>query len=168
MAKPRSHSKILWIGIPALLAAAWWLWPHLGLGTTPDRAPSFDRASLTIQRAGGQSFPLNIELAVTPYQHSYGLMFRRSLPEDEGMLFIFQPEQVVGMWMKNTVIPLDMLFIRADGTIAKIAEHAQPYSLTTIMCEEPVRGVLEINGGAAAQRGLKTGDKVLYPAFSSQ
>ena len=86
-------------------------------------------------------------------------MFRRSLAPDRGMIFPYDPPQEVGFWMKNTLIPLDMLFIRADGTIARIA-HATPLSLDTVPSGEPVAAVLEIAGGRAAQLAIHAGDRV--------
>ena len=82
------------------------------------------------------------------------------------MLFDFQRVEPVSMWMQNTYIPLDMVFIRADGTVARIAEQAEPLSTRTIPSGEPVLGVLEVNGGMAARIGLKPGDKVDHPLFT--
>jgi hypothetical protein len=121
---------------------------------------------MTIRRSDGQSFPFIIEIAETPEQQRYGLMFRRALPQDAGMLFISDPDRPVSMWMKNTYIPLDMLFIRHDGTIVKIITHAEPFDLTPLSSGEPVRGVIEINAGEAERRGLKIGDKIVSSAFS--
>lgn len=129
-------------------------------------APVFPHSTLAIHRAHGSPISLDIEIASTPEQKSYGLMFRHSLPERAGMLFIWDADQPVSFWMKNTFIPLDMLFVRYDGVIVKIATHTEPYSLKSIPSEGPVRGVIEINGGAASQLGIETGDKVIFPSFS--
>ena len=103
-----------------------------------------------------------VELVDNDADRAKGLMYRKSLPEGTGMLFDFQREQDVSFWMQNTYIPLDMVFIRADGTIARIA-HAQPMNLDPVPAGEPVAAVLEIRGGRAAERGIREGDKVEWP-----
>jgi uncharacterized membrane protein (UPF0127 family) len=133
----------------------------------PDDAPNFRRVGLSIKRADGAYFSYSVELAVTKEQEMYGLMFRHDLKPDTGMIFIYQPDQVVSMWMKNTYIPLDMLYVRADGTIVKIVTHAQPLDLTPLSSGEPVRAVIEINAGEVEKHSFKTGDKVLFSYFSS-
>ena len=92
-------------------------------------------------------------------------MYRRELPEGRGMLFDFSPEQPVSMWMKNTYIPLDMIFIRADGRILRIAENTTPESEAIIPAGRPVRGVLEVIGGTAKKFGIAPGDRVAHPLF---
>jgi uncharacterized membrane protein (UPF0127 family) len=92
-------------------------------------------------------------------------MFRRSMPADRGMLFDFGKVQPISMWMQNTYIPLDMLFIRSDGTIARVAENAEPLSTRSIPSGEPVLAVLELNGGTARRLGIKAGDRVEHPLF---
>ena len=89
------------------------------------------------------------------------MMFRRSIAPDRGMIFPYSPPQPVGFWMRNTFIPLDMIFIRADGTIARIAT-ATPHSLESVSSPEPVVAVLEIGGGRAAELGIREGDRVSY------
>ena len=89
-------------------------------------------------------------------------MFRRSLAPDRGMIFPYQPPQEVAFWMKNTLIPLDMLFIRGDGTIVRIAT-AKPLDLTPVSSGEPISAVLEIAGGRAAELGIKEGDIASWP-----
>jgi len=133
---------------------------------TPANVPVFEHAILSIQRADGASFSYNIEVARTLEQELYGLMFRKYLPPDTGMIFIYTPDQPVSMWMKNTYIPLDMLFVRGDGIIAKIVENARPLDLTPIEAGEPIRGVIEINAGEVQKYGFKTGDKVLFSDFA--
>ncbi len=108
-----------------------------------------------------------VEIADTEDLRARGLMFRQRLPEENGMLFDFgQPRQVT-MWMKNTYISLDMLFIRADGTIAYIAENTTPKSLDTIGVQEPVLAVLELAGGTAKKKGIRAGDVVVHRIFSN-
>ena len=106
-----------------------------------------------------------VELANTDAQRAKGLMFRKKLPEGQGMLFDFGQDQDVAMWMKNTYIPLDMLFIRGDGRILRIAENTTPLSTRIIPSGGPVRAVLEVIGGTAQKLGIAAGDRVAYPIF---
>lgn len=115
--------------------------------------------------SGGQRHSFQVEVMRTPDQRARGLMYRNYLPPDRGMLFDFAHSEPVAMWMQNTYIPLDMLFIRADGTVARIAENTEPLSTRTIPSGEPVLSVLEVNGGTAAKLGIKPGDKVEHPLF---
>jgi hypothetical protein len=108
----------------------------------------------------------SVEVATTDQERALGLMFRRSLPENAGMLFLYDRPQPAAMWMKNTLIPLDMVFISADGKVHRIEANAEPHSTALIPSEGPVVGVLELNGGEAAKIGLKRGDKVLYPGIA--
>jgi uncharacterized membrane protein (UPF0127 family)/cold shock CspA family protein len=109
---------------------------------------------------GSQNF--TIEVAQTPEQQAQGLMYRQSLAPDRGMIFPRDPPGDASFWMKNTLIPLDLIFIRTDGTIARIAENAVPMSLDPIPSLEPVGAVLEIAGGRSAELGIKPGDKVSW------
>lgn len=108
---------------------------------------------------------LRVTIADTDEERSKGLMFRSVLDEDEGMLFDFQRPQPVAFWMKNTLIPLDMIFIGADGRIVNIAENTRPYSLDQVPSAAPVLAVLEIGGGLSAELGIKPGDRVLHRIF---
>lgn len=136
------------------------------LACAPARAQS-PLESLTIQTsAGAKTF--SIEVMRTDEERARGLMNRRFLPADRGMLFDFKVEQPVSMWMMNTYIPLDMLFIRKDGTIARIAEMTEPLSTRTIASGENVLGVLEINGGLSAKLGIKAGDRVQHGMFTGR
>jgi hypothetical protein len=108
------------------------------------------------------------EVMRTPDERARGLMFRRHMPQDRGMLFDFKEVAPVSMWMQNTYIPLDMVFIRADGTVARVAERTEPLSTRTIPSGEPVLGVLEINAGVAERIGLKAGDRVEHPLFRAR
>jgi uncharacterized protein len=116
----------------------------------------------TLVTASG-SHAIEVEVAATPKEREIGLMNRESLADDTGMLFDFRESRPVSMWMKNTLIPLDMLFIDKTGTIVRIARNAKPHSLETIPSGKPVRYVLEINGGAAAGYGAKAGDRLEHP-----
>lgn len=126
-----------------------------------DTLAKFGAGKVTIESAGGKH-AFNVEIARTPDQHRQGLMWRTRLAPDAGMLFIYGSEQPVSMWMSNTLIPLDMLFIAADGRIVRIAERAVPRSQEIISSGRPVVQVLELNGGIAAKLGIKPGDRVSY------
>jgi uncharacterized membrane protein (UPF0127 family) len=110
---------------------------------------------------------LDVELADTPARQALGLMYRTALPERYGMLFTSDPPRESSMWMRNTYIPLDMVFIRADGTVHRIAERTEPHSEEVISSNGPVAGVLEIAGGSARKFGLKPGDKVRHRHFGT-
>lgn len=107
------------------------------------------------------------EIADTDDLRSRGLMFRHVLPEGQAMLFDFVKPRPAAMWMKNTYIPLDMLFVRQDGTIAAIAENTEPFSQQTISVEEPVRGVVELPAGTAKKLGIHRNDKVYHRIFDT-
>ena len=106
-----------------------------------------------------------VEMAVNEEQRAKGLMFRKELPDGRGMLFDFQRDQEISMWMKNTLIPLDMIFITRDGRIHRIAENTEPHSLRPISSGGPVLAVLEVSGGTARKLGLARGDRVTHPMF---
>jgi len=125
-------------------------------GTAQPQAPL---EALEIATKGGVVV-LEVEVARSEAQRSTGLMYRKELPERQGMLFDFHTDQPVAMWMKNTFIPLDMLFIRANGTIARIETMTTPFSERTIASGEPVRAVLELAGGATRRLGIAPGDRV--------
>jgi len=144
-----SAAALLWAGVPALAQLA-----------------QFPKAELTIETTKGpQKF--SVEVATTPEQMEQGLMFRNSLAADAGMLFDFKTPHPAMMWMKNTLIPLDMLFVDARGQIVNIHERAVPGSLETIGSGASVRAVIELNGGTAARLGIKPGDRVVYPIFGN-
>jgi uncharacterized membrane protein (UPF0127 family) len=126
----------------------------------------FPTAPLTIESAGGPR-KFAVELATTPAQMEQGLMFRRSLAPGSGMLFDFKTPSMAAMWMKNTLIPLDMLFVDAQGRIVNIHERAVPGSLDPIGAAAPVRAVVELNGGTAARLGIRPGDRVVFPIFGN-
>jgi uncharacterized membrane protein (UPF0127 family) len=115
-----------------------------------------------ITNSEGRIHSWNVELAISDAQRMRGLMYRDHLAADSGMLFLFTYESIQAFWMKNTRIPLDMIFIRANMTIAGIAENAKPYDLASYRVSTPSMFVLEINGGQAKQYGLATGDKVRF------
>src|SRR6201993_1181433 len=126
----------------------------------------FPTSELTIISATGRH-RFNVEVAQTPEQMEQGLMFRRSLAPDAGMLFDYKEPTAATMWMRNTLIPLDMLFVDAQGRIVNIHERAVPKSDDVIAAAAPVRYVIELNGGTAARLGIAPGDKVESPIISN-
>ena len=113
---------------------------------------------LTI-RSGNRVHRFTVQVAATPDEQERGLMFFKSLGPDQGMIFPYDPPQEVSFWMENTLIPLDIVFIRPDGTIARIT-NAKPLDETPLPSGEPIGAVLEIRGGRAAELGIKPGDEV--------
>ena len=111
----------------------------------------------------GRVHRFTVELAATPEEQAQGLMFRESLANDAGMIFPFSPPRPASFWMRNTLIPLDMIFIRSDGTIARIAANTVPLSEESVESGEVVAAVLELRGGRAAQLGIREGDRVTWP-----
>jgi uncharacterized membrane protein (UPF0127 family) len=135
-------------------------------------------AALTVAQAAGKAtieivsgngvHAFNVELATNDAERSRGLMFVKSLPEGQGMLFDFKRDQPVSFWMHNTYISLDMIFIAGNGRIMHIAENAKPLSDDLIPSQYPVRAVLEVIGGTAEKLGLKPGDRVTGSIFSGR
>ncbi len=121
---------------------------------------AFTSEPLTIETASGKTHDFVAELALDDAQRAQGLMFRKSMPSENGMLFDFGEARAVAMWMRNTLIPLDMLFIGSDGRITHIHENAVPHSEAIISSRGPVKFVLELNGGAAKRSGIKPGDMI--------
>jgi uncharacterized membrane protein (UPF0127 family) len=126
----------------------------------------FPQSTLTI-KSGKNSHVFQIWTADTPARKAQGLMFVRGLAADRGMLFVNEAPRVASMWMKNTYIPLDMVFIDANGKIAEIHANTTPHSLEIVSSRKPVLAVLELAAGEAAKRGLKPGDRVLHPALGT-
>ena len=110
----------------------------------------------------------SVEMATTEEEKTTGLMYRKELHEGKGMLFDFTPEQEISMWMKNTYIPLDMIFIRADGRILRIAENTEPLSTKIIPSRGLAKGVLEVIAGTAQKYGIAPGDRVAHPLFNGR
>lgn len=165
------RSGVRWaVGKGAALVAAFLVLVMVGAGMAaaqqpPGPEPVYSTGELTIRRASGGDIAFKIELALTPEQQEHGLMFRKEVKPYEGMLFDFGYPRPVSFWMKNTLVPLDMLFIAADGRIVRIAANAKPLSTDTIDSGAPVSGVLEIAGGSALLLGIKPGDLVIHPMF---
>lgn len=125
-----------------------------------------DIVPIKITRSDGTSVALDVEMAITPPVQEKGLMFRQSLPRNGGMLFTFADgERERAFWMRNTLIPLDIVFIRQDGRILSIHQNAIPHDETLLRSNGPSNAVLEINGGRAAELGLKPGDVVHHQFF---
>jgi len=118
--------------------------------------------------AGGSAYKFEVEIVATPEARAKGLMFREALAPNAGMLFLYPGEQPVSFWMKNTLIPLDMLFLKADGSVAHIAHNAVPLDETPIDSGAAVQAVLEVKGGTANALGIKEGDRVEYQAQPAQ
>ena len=139
----------------------------IGLAVTgaPARAASFQPLEI-VTRNGVQVF--SVEMATTEEEKQTGLMYRKELADGKGMLFDFNPEQEVSMWMKNTYVPLDMIFIRADGRILRIAENTEPLSTKIISSRGPARAVLEVVAGTAQKYGIRVGDRVGHPLFGNK
>lgn len=129
---------------------------------------SFQKSSLTIESASGGKFRFDIELAETMAQQAQGLMYREGMPADAGMLFIYDSVRPASFWMKNTLIPLDMLFIGPDGRIVNIHERAVPQSLDSVNSAGPVKAILELNGGMSARLGIRPGDLVRHATFANK
>ena len=138
--------------------------PTGGGASALERSPAgLDQVPLTITTAEGRAHRFTVEVARTPEQQQQGMMHRQALAPDRGMIFPYDPPQPASFWMKNTLIPLDMIFIRADGTIARIEANAVPLSLDPVPAGEPVAAVLELAGGRSAELGIAPGAKVEWP-----
>ncbi len=155
MSATTRRSVILW-------AARLTLWASISMiaGATCDAADE----SLEIVTATG-SHRFQIEVARTERERQLGLMNRRSMPQNHGMLFLFPAEQPISMWMKNTYIPLDMIFVSRKGSVTGVAQDAVPMSEAIIPSGPPAYAVIELNAGAARAMGLAVGDQVRHPSF---
>jgi uncharacterized protein len=131
----------------------------------PARAASFQPLEIAT-RNGVQMF--SVEIATTDEEKQTGLMYRKELADGKGMLFDFNPEQEISMWMKNTYVSLDMIFIRADGRILRIAENTEPLSTKIISSRGQARAVLEVVAGTAQKYGIRPGDRVSHPLFTGK
>ena len=132
------------------------------------RAENVDATrQVTIVSRDGKNHVFHVELALTPQQQAQGLMGRTEMAADAGMLFYFGKEDERSFWMKNTLIPLDMVFIKADGTILRVHDSAKPNDLTSVKSGGPAMAVLELNGGTAKKFGIVAGDKAKHPFFGN-
>lgn len=131
----------------------------------PLAACSADGRLVIHTESGAHAF--TVEVVDTPESRAQGLMFRQSLADDVGMLFDFKESRPVSFWMRNTFIPLDMIFIRPDGSVANVHVNAIPHDPTGIPSDGPVQFVLEIAGGRSVEIGLKPGDRVEHPRIAA-
>lgn len=134
-------------------------------GATAQGGDGFERGALIVETQKGKQHRFDVELAVTPAQQAQGLMYRQRMEPDAGMLFLYDRPQNVVMWMKNTLIPLDMIFIDAKGRITGIEERTVPFSTQTIESPGLASAVLELNAGTAERLGIRVGDRLVHPAF---
>jgi len=125
----------------------------------------FPESTLEIETQSGTRHTFRIELAETDPLRQRGLMFRNEMAPDAGMLFTYKRDRVISMWMANTYLPLDMLFIESDGRISRIAESTIPLSRESISSRKRARGVLELNAGTVRRLGLSVGDRVIHERF---
>jgi uncharacterized membrane protein (UPF0127 family) len=125
----------------------------------------FGRSSLQIATQDGQLHTFRVWVADSEPRRQRGLMFVRHMDDDAGMLFIYPQAQAIAMWMKNTFIPLDMLFVATDGRVVRVVANTTPQSLDTIESGQPVLGVVELNAGIAAKLQIRTGAQIIHPAF---
>jgi len=149
------HRLWAWIWIPAIALCV--------MVGPAARAASVQPLEI-VTRNGVQVF--SVEMATTEQEKETGLMYRKELADGKGMLFDFSPEQQVSMWMKNTYISLDMIFIRSDGRILRIAENTEPLSTSIISSGGLAKGVLEVIAGTAKKYGIQPGDRVAHPLFN--
>src|SRR5438552_16356164 len=159
VARPGSRGRLL-----MSLVAALSLFGSL-CNSPPARAASVQPLEIAT-KSGVQVF--SVEMATTEEEKTTGLMYRKELPDGKGMLFDFSPEQQISMWMKNTYISLDMIFIRADGRILRIAENTEPLSTKIISSGGLAKGVLEVIAGTAQKYGIQPGDRVAHPLFNKR
>ncbi len=147
-------------GLSAAIASL----PALGQPAGAAEEPAFPVSPLTIETQRGR-FQFMVEIAETPSTWRQGLQKRRQLAADAGMLFDYHQPRVASMWMKDTLISLDMIFIDEHGVVVNIAQNTEPQSLATISSDGPVLAVLEVNAGTAARIGLRRGDRVYHAIF---
>ena len=153
------------------IAAAFLSWSSAGpsvAGTTDDAQQldkAFSRSTLQIATSDAKLHKFDVWIADNDVRRTRGLMFVQNLADDEGMLFVYPQSQEVGIWMKNTPLPLDILFVNADGKVHRIFENARPQSLDTMSSEGPVLAVIELKGGSAARLNIRPGAQVIHPAF---
>jgi uncharacterized membrane protein (UPF0127 family) len=161
----KRRDLMMGLGCAGLLAVVWRT-PGVAQDMTAAQ-PELPKEKLVVVTHDGKQHVFNVEMALTDAQQETGLMFRTNIPADGGMLFDWGTEKESQMWMKNTVSSLDMLFIKADGTIGHIAERTVPQSLAVIDSGGPVRATLEMQAGLAEKLDIRVGDKVLQRIFGN-
>ena len=150
-----------------LLLAACSPQPAVSTGTVPELDGAFEFSTLDIVNDDGETLRFDVYLATTPEQQKRGLMYIRELPASTGMLFVYRKDDYHSMWMKNTYIPLDMIFARSDGTVSSIIADTVPLTLKTQAAIEPVRYVLELNAGTARRLAIGTASRLLWDGDES-
>ena len=170
MNKPTRIRKRRIVGIAVLLAALMVVVLAVALSerrpVSAQDTTSFARTSVAIETQSGL-YRFTVELAQTPSQLARGLMGRRSLAADAGMLFIYPRSRRATMWMKDTLLPLDMLFVRSDGVVDSVVERTTPMSLASIRAQGPVQAVVEVNAGTVKRLQIKAGDRVIHELFGN-
>ncbi len=136
-------------------------WPQ----TDEPQVLPIDETPVVVIREDGSRHSFETELAVTSEQQAIGMMFRDAYPDTRGMLFPFRRLRIASFWMKNCLIPLDMVFVRRNGTIANIAAMTEPMTLTGYRSKGHVIAVFEVRGGLMAELGIKAGDKLYHPSI---
>ena len=154
--------KAIWSALKSWLAA---ILVAGCVASAPASAASFQPLEI-VTRNGVQVF--SVEMATTAEEKETGLMYRKELADGKGMLFDFNPEQEISMWMKNTYVSLDMIFISANGRILRIAENTEPLSTKIISSRGPARAVLEVVAGTVQKYGIRVGDRVGHPLFGGK
>ena len=147
------------IGVPLVAACQ----PASSVSAIERSPAGLDQVALSITTTSGKTHRFTVEVARTPEEQAQGLMNREALAPDRGMIFPYERPAPQSFWMKNTLIPLDMIFVRADGTVARIEANTAPLSLDPVASGEPVGAVLELAGGRAAELGITAGAKVEWP-----
>ncbi|MCY7279515.1 MAG: DUF192 domain-containing protein [Sphingomonas bacterium] len=153
-------AAVIVMGLPLLAACQ----PTSNTVSAIERSPAgLEQVPLTVTTTSGKAHRFTVEVARTEEQQAQGLMNRQSLAPDRGMIFPYAVPVAASFWMKNTLIPLDMIFVRADGTVARIEANTAPLSLDPVPAGEPIALVLELAGGRAAELGITAGAKVDWP-----
>ncbi len=157
----KKHSDFVWF-----IYFAWLVVSILGLSGSQAEDIAFETSEIWVE-SGSSQYHFFVEIAETRNQRQRGLMFRPDLPQNTGMLFDFGEETQLSMWMKNTFIPLDMLFVNEQGTIHRIVENTTPLSLKTIPGGAPTMVVIEFNAGVTRRLGIRPGDRIIHGIFNA-
>ena len=157
----KKHSEFVWF-----IYFAWLVVSILGLERAKAEEIAFETSEIWVE-SGPNQYHFFVEIAETRSQRQRGLMFRPDLPQNTGMLFDFGEETQLSMWMKNTFIPLDMLFVNEQGTIHRIVENTTPLSLKTIPGGAPTMVVIEFNAGVTRRLGIRPGDRIIHGIFNT-
>lgn len=164
-----THMNRALSGIATAAFAIVCLWaPAYGAADAAQLDRMFPKSTLQIATPDARLHPVKVWVADTMERRARGLMFVKHLEDSEGMLFIYERPQPVSMWMKNTLIPLDMLFVAADGKIIRVAANTKPHSLDTIDSQGDAIAVIELKGGMAAKLKITEGARVLHPLFNKR